>query len=182
MILVACTSLFLIAGIHFFGRRRPAYSHMRHTISELGELGAADMHRVSWGLFFPVGLALAWTWFDLAASAPPVAALAGVIAIGYIGAALFPCDPGSPLQGSWRQALHNLAGGVEYFGGAACLATLGRSQPVYMVLAGVVLVVALLLSVPWVAAMRGLVQRIAECCLFGGLLAASWPAIPWRNS
>ncbi len=171
MILAAATSLFLAAGIWFFGRRRAGYSHMRHTISELGEHGAADMQRVSWGLFFPVGAALAWIWFNLA-PAPPVATLAGVIAIGYIGAALFPCDPGSPLQGSWRQGLHNLAGGIEYLGGAACLATLGKSQPVFMVLAGVVVVAAMLLSVPFAAAVRGFVQRIAECCLFGGLLAA----------
>lgn len=70
MILVACISLFLTAGICFFGRRRMGYSHLRHTISELGEQGAADMQRVSWGLFFPVGLALAWIWFELAPSAP----------------------------------------------------------------------------------------------------------------
>jgi hypothetical protein len=172
VILVACTALFLVAGIHFFGRRRPAYSHLRHTISELGEQGAADMRGVSWGLFFPVGLALAWTWFTLAPSAPQVAALAAVIAIGYIGAALFPCDPGSPVQGSWRQTLHNIAGGVEYIGGAICLARLGSNQPLFMVLAGVVFVVATLLSAPFAARVRGLAQRVAECCLFGGLLAA----------
>jgi hypothetical protein len=130
------------------------------------------MLRVSWGLFLPVGLALAWTWFELAASAPNVAALAGVIAIGYVGAAFFPCDPGSPLNGSWRQVLHNLAGGVEYFGGAACFAALGRSEPAFMGMAGVVLIVGILLPASFIAPFRGLAQRIAECCLFGGLLLA----------
>jgi hypothetical protein len=105
-------------------------------------------------------------------SAPEGATLAGVIAIGYLGAALFPCDVGSPLYGSFRQTTHNLAGGIEYVGGAICLVALGRNEPMFLVPGVVVVVATLLISGRLVAPVRGLVQRISECCLFGGLLLA----------
>jgi hypothetical protein len=38
----------------------------------------------------------------------------------------------------------------------------------------VVIGVAIALSVPAIAAVRGLIQRIAETCLFAGLAAACW--------
>ena len=169
--LVACTALYLASAIYAFGRRKIGYSHISHTISELGERGAPDELTVSWGVFLPVGVAMAITWLAVRDSAPAAASLAGVVAVGYVGGAVFRCDIGSPVHGSWRQTLHNLAGGVEYVGGIACLLSLGRQQPLFAVLAAVVAIATLLVSIP-AASARGLVQRLAEASLFGSLLAA----------
>ena len=169
---VLSTAAALAAGLAIFARRRPAYDALRHTISELGERGARDGRLVSLGLFLPVGLAMAAIAGLQRASLPDVAGLAFAIAVGYLGAAFFPCDPGSPMHGSTRQGLHNLAGGVEYVGGTIALWRLGSQHPSCFVLAGIVAGATLLLSSPhrW----RGLVQRIGEVALFGGLaLAAS---------
>jgi hypothetical protein len=106
-----------------------------------------------------------------------VAALASCIAVGYIGAALFPCDPGSPVSGSARQALHNLAGAVEYIGGGFALTAIARDfgQP-FQVAGFVVLAAAIALTVLPSAPVRGGIQRVAELCLFGGLAFALWRA------
>jgi hypothetical protein len=172
MLLAAITGLYLAAGIYWFGRRRPGYSHSRHTISELGERGAFNALWVSWGVFLPVGLAMAATWLSYRASAAEAATLAAAISIGYVGGAIFPCDPGSPTHGSLRQGIHNLAGGVEYIGGTACLLALGRHHSCFMVPAAVVAISTLMISVPIAASARGLVQRVAECSLFGSLVLA----------
>ena len=169
---VLCIALALAVGVVVFARHRPDYDPFRHTISELGEHGARDGRAVSFGLFLPVGLAMAAVALMQRASMRDAAALAGAIAVGYLGAAFFPCDPGSPMHGSTRQDIHNLAGGVEYVGGAIALWRLGPERPICYVLSGTVAVVALLLSSPhrW----RGFAQRIGEAALFGGLaLAAS---------
>lgn len=82
MLLVIGIGGFLAAGIYLFGRRRPAYSHLRHTISELGERGASDARVVSWGFFFPVGVSLAAISLLYREAAVEAAGLAGAIAIG----------------------------------------------------------------------------------------------------
>jgi Protein of unknown function (DUF998) len=179
-------SLFLAAGIAIFASRRPGYRHLRHTISELGETNAPDARLVSLGLFLPVGVALLGiAGFVFFAAAPhsltgALSGLAACIGAGYAGAALFPCDPGSPLSGSVRQQIHTLAGAVEYIGGAASLATMGRIDvPIpalggaavpWDILAGVVLVSGVALSLEALQRWRGLIQRIAEVVLFGGLV------------
>jgi hypothetical protein len=178
-------SVTLLAALVGFGARRPEYSHLRHTISELGEVGAADSRLVSLGVFLPMGLLFGGAALVAAYRRPESPLAEGVfflalcLAVGYGVAALFPCDPGSPLQGSWRQGLHNLGGGVEYVGGAAALYAISRaiaaSDPLASVLfqGGSLLVLfsALALSVaalPW----RGAVQRVAELVLFGALVFA----------
>ena len=172
-IVVVLTTLALATSIVLFANRRPGYSHIRQTISELGERGAADGRIVSLVVFLPVGLALAAVWYARKDSSPASAALAGVIAIGYCGAALFPCDPGSPAQGSTRQAIHNLAGGVEYLGGAVALWRLGtQGGPLYFVLASVVALAIAFLTVPSLGPWRGVAQRIGEAALFIGLALA----------
>jgi len=160
--------LTLLIGVAFFSIRRRGYSQRRDTLSELGEWGAPGWRAVGWGLFLPVGLAL-WVLATAMAGAPalaPAAGLAACLGIGYVGAALFPCDPGSPLQGSWRQQLHNLAGAVEYVGGAACLYAAGGvfTGPAVLALAG-----GVGLSVSAVRPVRGLLQRVIETLLFVSL-------------
>lgn len=178
--IVLATATFLALAVVAFGSRRADYSHLRHTLSELGEHGGVsprDARLVSWWVFFPIGLALAGVAYllDRTAGTPrSAAALAACVAVGYLVAAIFPCDPGSPLSGSVRQGVHNLGGAVEYAGGALSLFTLARestSPQIFQAAGGVVFAALLLLSFPnpW----RGLVQRIAETALFGGLALAA---------
>jgi len=171
----AIAALYLFAGLLALAPRKPGYSHLRHSISEIGETGAPDQRFVAFGLFLPVGLALLPVAWLVRPALPAAAALALCIAIGYIGAAAFPCDRGSPLSGTPRQAVHNLAGGVEYIGGGFALMALSGTLGQPFKLAGfIVLGAAIAISVVPSSPVRGLIQRIAEICLFGGLAMASW--------
>ncbi len=171
-VLAILSTFFLVAGIVYFGRRKPGYSQFQHTISELGEIGSADARLVGYGLFLSVGLLL----IGLAAlsNGQPLRGLAACVGIGYIVAAFFPCDVGSPSSGSGRQQIHNLGGAVEYIGGAYFITQFVDSQcglQSDMVNAGAAAIFlgAILLSVAQLP-LRGLLQRIIESILFGFLL------------
>lgn len=176
-------ALYLALAIAGFALRRPEYSHLRNTISELGEYGARDSLLAGWGVFFPVGLALAalaglfWKVRVRFRAARPAAALAACVAVGYLVAVFFPCDPGSPFSGSGRQAIHNIGGAVEYFGGAVALVFLARASAqfrwVFTISAIVTLAVAFGISVPELTEVRGLLQRVGEASLFGSLIVAT---------
>jgi hypothetical protein len=155
--------------------RKAGYSHIKHSISEIGEIGAPNQRFVAFGLFLPIGLVLLLVAYLVRPASPAAAALALCIAVGYIGAAAFPCDPGSPLFGTARQVLHNLAGAVEYAGGGFALMKLAESfgQP-FKAAGFVVLGATIALSVLPSNSVRGIIQRIAESCLFGGLALAVW--------
>lgn len=88
----------------------------------------------------------------------------------------FPCDPGAPLWGSWRQMVHNTFGGLEYVGGGLGLLLFGRARrdnyrlAKVLQLSGLLVWLGLLLmTVPGLFAVRGAVQRIIESLLFGWL-------------
>jgi Protein of unknown function (DUF998) len=182
------SSLVLALGVARFASRTPGYRHARHTISELGQIGAPHSIPVSYGLFVPVGLccliigALLRTGVAHRGLSDASSALALSIGAGYVGGGLFRCDPGCPLEGSWRQGVHNLAGGIEYIGGAASLWLMGSSLGklagggtpgvVFTTGACVVVAAAIAMSTPSLFAWRGAVQRVAEVVLFGGLIGS----------
>ncbi|WP_342118124.1 DUF998 domain-containing protein [Pseudoduganella sp. OTU4001] len=166
---------YLAAACAVLGRRKAGYSHWAHTISELGEQGARDQRLVAFGMFLPVGLLLLAVAGLMWREQPHSARLALCIAVGYIGAAFFPCDPGSPGTGSPRQALHNLAGGVEYVGGGlALIAMAPRHGPLTQWCGVIVLGSGFLIGVMPSTGWRGALQRVAESCLFGGLAFSLW--------
>ena len=168
-------ALYLFASLIALAPRKDGYSHIKHSISEIGETGAPNQRFVAFGLFLPIGLILLLVAYIVRPASPAAAALAFCIAIGYIGAAAFPCDPGSPLFGTARQTLHNLAGAVEYAGGGFALMKLseGFGQP-FKAAGFVVLGTAVALAVLPSNSVRGIIQRIAEICLFSGLALAVW--------
>lgn len=179
-------------GTWWFGRRAADYSHLQATISELGAAGARDARAVAWLWFAPSGLVFAVAAAALGEAletddARRAAFTLGLVGAGWIGAAIFPCDPGAPAFGSVRNHLHNLTGGGAYLAGAAGLFEMGRaledSQPVLALLArgagAVVLPGLFLLSLPDVP-MRGLIQRVMEALLHGWLLLASVVALLLR--
>jgi uncharacterized protein DUF998 len=176
--LTAIAAAYLAISLFVLARRTPGYSHVRHTISEIGETGAPHQRFVALGVFLPIGVALLIVAYLLHDDSSAASALAIAIAVGYVGAAAFPCDPGSPLSGSARQSLHNLAGGVEYIGGGFALMTLARDLGgAFQIIGFVVLAAAIALSVMPSTSIRGAIQRIAEACLFGGLASAAWCAV-----
>lgn len=173
--LIVVAGLLLCVGMVVFARRKPGYRHGRDTISELGEIGAPDQHAVAYGWFLPIGLLMAFAGILLVDVDATVAALAACIGVGYLVAVVFPCDPGSPLSGSLRQAIHNLGGGIQYIGGGFALLTFARDGGVgYQVAGFVVLGAAVALTVLPAGSPRGFVQRIAEACLFGAAAMTAW--------
>jgi hypothetical protein len=167
------TSVFLFLSILILASRRSAYSHLRDTISELGEFGAPDQRLAAAGIFLPVGLLLVLVAYLVRPIDQPPATLALCIAIGYLVAAAFPCDPGSPAWGTPRQLVHNLGGAAQYFGGFFALMRLSETLGTPFQIAGFIVgSVGFALSIPAVAPVRGLIQRVAEFCLFAGLTLA----------
>lgn len=176
--LTAIAAVYLFAVLIVLGRQKPEYSRIRHAISEIGEVGAPHQRFVAFGLFLPVGLLLlivAWLVQPVSAAS---AGLALCISIGYLVAAIFPCDVGSPLTGSVRQMIHNLGGAVEYIGGAFALLRIAEDLGSPFRVAGFfVLGAAIALSLTPLASVRGIVQRLAELCLFMGLAFSIWYAV-----
>lgn len=169
--LIAAAIIFgyLLAGILHFQRRRPAYSGWKHTISELGETGAADGARVNYFLFLPIGLALlllAGITYIQDIGSPALMGLSACLGIGYAVAALFPCDQGSPIYGSPRQTIHNIGGIAEYAGGAYFINVAG-----FGVASLIIVGAAFFLS--FSTPIRGGVQRVAEVILFSSLVLTS---------
>lgn len=189
-------TLLVLAGTWTFASMRPDYSHISHTISELGESGTPMAGIVSFGLFLSTGL-LVWLAIYLAyplysserLTSTGLLAFAS-LGLGYVIAAFFPCDPGSPLIGSWRQQVHNLFGLVEYLGTGVGFMAIGFSHVransttagmALIVSGSAVLVGLVLLSIPSLFGVRGLVQRLAELIIFGWLAFASLSLI-FRSS
>ncbi len=181
-------TVLVLVGTWTFALARPEYSHIRHTISELGESGSPISSLVSFGFFLPTGV-LVWVAIVFAypfyardrSTAWGLRAFSS-LGLGYVMAAFFPCDPGSPLMGSWQQQVHNVFGLIEYLGTGAGLMALGWSHTkvessltgMALVLSGVAVLVGLvLLSTPSWVGMRGLVQRVTEVIIFGWLTVAS---------
>jgi len=168
------SSLLLLAGVIYFGWRKPDYNHWHHTISELGEIGSPVARPVNYGLFLPVGLLL---WLvAILTNDEAVAGLAGCIGAGYVVAALFPCDVGSPVSGSSRQQIHNVGGAIEYMGGAYFISQVSAKMTLFdhdlsQLAAITVIAGGVGLSIPRLF-IRGFLQRIIEVVLFGSLLAA----------
>lgn len=173
ILLTLLAVFYLFAALLVLGARKPGYRHLRHTISELGETGAPQARLVAMGVFLPIGIVMLMVAWLVRTFETETLALALCLAIGYLAAALFPCDAGSPMSGSWRQAAHNLGGAVEYIGGAfALMGIAAHAGDPFRTLGIVVLGAAIPISLPPLAGVRGLVQRIAELCLFGGLALA----------
>ncbi len=176
-ILSTITSVYLLIGIIYFGAKKPAYSHRKDTISELGAQGSKFAGMVNNGLFLPVGMLL----FTIALLNTTNSVLAGLslsLGIGYMVAGFFPCDPGSPLRGTVRQQIHNIGGFIEYAGGLVYLMRASNQGLRFFSLdykiAGYGLIVCIILISLPKSSFRGLAQRAAELILFGSLVQLSF--------
>jgi hypothetical protein len=162
----------------YYGRRKPGYSHVRDTISELGEAGSPVGSVVSYVGFMAIGIFL-WLFLIVAARTVPNEATEpfwalSLIGAGYVGGAIFRCDPGAPAFGSWSNGLHNLFGFGEYAGAAAGFAML-RESDYWSPLSGIMqyaggLVAVCILGISFPHPFRGLIQRVAEATIFAGIV------------
>jgi hypothetical protein len=182
LVLAVVTAAMAASVPIYFGSRKPGYSHVRHTISELGEIGSPVGRSVSYIGFLSTGISL-WLFLLVAARALPHEStealfLLSLVGAGYVGGAIFRCDPGAPLIGSWRNTLHNVFGGLEYLGAAGAFTTLKNTafwSPLseLMVYAGG-LVFVCLWGISFPHPFRGLVQRVAETTIFLGVVLVGW--------
>ncbi|CAN1515125.1 Protein of unknown function DUF998 [Caulobacteraceae bacterium] len=153
----------------------PGYSHVSQYISELGATGAPHGRLVSLGGFLPVGVLLT-TFAGLAALIPPRGVLKTLgciglflFALGYLGAAVFPCDFGCrPETPSGSQMLHMAFGLAGYILAPLTLAVLAiasRKWPGAKALFPLGLVCAVVAGIAFFTMadpFAGLFQRVLE--------------------
>lgn len=179
--LLVLNAVYLTVSIIYFGRKLPTYSHVRDTISELGENGSFFEKTVAYKVFLPVGLILIASAVTLYFQDLPtdirlnLCGLLACVGIGYVIAAFSPCDPGSPLTGSVRQSIHNLGGVIEYIGGAYFL--IKTALPIFPILGYLIISTSVAMSFSFFVPWRGLIQRVAEAGLFGGIIFLSIQAL-----
>ncbi|MEM7353536.1 MAG: DUF998 domain-containing protein [Acidobacteriota bacterium] len=186
--LASVTAVYLLLSVIWLARQHGSYSHVRQTISELGEVGSPVAGKAAWFSFAPVGVLCGLSllairpWLPSDENVTAGLLLFGFVALGYLLAAVFPCDAGAPLVGSWRNQVHNLIGGFEYLGALGGLDLLHRSledfsQWSQLGLASQVafqIVLLGFLGTLWPSPFRGLAQRIGEGAIFGWLAFAGW--------
>ena len=172
-------AVFYIAG----GALKPGYSHAANFISELNATGTPWAQELGLLGFVPLGLLVAA--FLLVAY--PLARLSGRSRAGFLllwsqpiaflGAALAPCDPGCPGDGSLQQQIHNVLGLVTYLSAAAGFLLLSFHH--HLGLSGKLLFrlacfawlgLFILMLVPELSPVRGLLQRTADAILWASLL------------
>jgi len=175
--LLVLTTSYLIVSIIYFGRKLPMYSHVRDTISELGEKGSLLERTVAYKVFLLVGFMLilsagALYFQDLRTDMQlNLCGLLACVGVGYAIAAFYPCDPGSPLTGSTRQSIHNFGGVIEYIGGAYFL--IKTALPIFPILGYLIISCSVAMSFSSLSSWRGFIQRVAEVGLFAGIIFLS---------
>jgi hypothetical membrane protein len=167
----------------FFASLRPGYSHITNTISELGETGAPFARQVALALFLPVGL-LVWLALWLVHREVPdrnaslILAAMSCLGTGYVMGAVFPCDPGAPLWGSWQTQTHNVFGCLDYEGTAIGFLLMSRycarrsatiPAGLFLMAGALVLIGLALIALPATFPIRGAAQRATEVIQFTGL-------------
>jgi len=189
--LLTTTTLVLIFGIvvpSTLGFMWPDYSAAKNYLSELG---AIDAPHADWMNFFGfLPLSILWTVSLLMLlRIPPKSALLtlGVLlligtSVSYMGAVIFPCDTGCPLEGSQRQFMHNALGVIGYITAPPGLALLGAHYMktgnrflglLTLFAAGSALLGFLALGSSEAAPMKGAWRRLADFSLFFWIFAAA---------
>ncbi len=160
-------ALWLMAGVLLFQRLTPGYEAHRETISELATRDAPHQWTVRLALFLPVGLLCLYpAILHFLEQNWAVAALGLALATGYLGAAAFPADPGSPLGGSLANRLHNLTGAIMYAGGGISLIAATGQAPGSLAIGVVTLIGLTGLGPNDPTGYRGYLQRTLEIFLF----------------
>ncbi len=162
------------------GAMQGGYSAEAQYLSELGAIGAPHEALINFGSFLPVGLAIIVLVVGLYRSMPRTLLVRlGVlflltVAIGYLDAFFFHCDPGCPAEGSNRQAMHNLGGLIEYVGAITGLFLIffgirkstSQAFSIFTLFAALLVLTAfIMMATPAMEAWKGGWQRLAEYAL-----------------
>lgn len=157
------------------------YSSMSHYLSELGAVGAPHAAIINIFGFLPVALATAIllsviAFRQLRTNRGRIGAvLVGIgLATGYLIAVFFPCDLRCPVQGSPRQAVHNLAGLIQYPLGALGLILMGQDLKRHkgalgwlFILSGCAMAIGFVMMIlPDQHGLRGFWQRLGDYSAF----------------
>lgn len=180
-------SLYWLCGVIYLPTLLANYDAISQTISELSTISTPLANRINFGWSLPLGLLQCWAVLTeyrqrhISVEVRKGLAAFGCVGIAYVACSFFPCDPGAPLWGSWRQTVHNAFGGLEYAGGGFGLLLLGKARrenyrlAMALQLSGLLVWLGLLLmTVPGLFGVRGAVQRVIEALLFGWL---AWGSI-----
>ena len=164
-------AFYLVLTLAYFGRKKPGYSHIKHTISELAESGSNTEKQVSYLVFLPVGVTMGVMTL-LVKSNEPAFLFSVSLAFGYLAASLFPIDSDAPFFGSWKNIVHNLSAGISYVLAMSAFEDVAHDTEFPYAL-GKFLIMAFLVSIyiPYVRDYRGLLQRIVEIAIFSGLIS-----------
>lgn len=173
----------LVSGVflpEFLGATRSDYSSFGNYISELGASGSSTEELTNRLVFPLVGISgfliIIALWYRLPDSKgirSGLICLALGLPCAYIGAAIFPCDLGCPVEGSGSQSIHNLLGLIQYplaVIGFVLLAANLKSHPVWR--AGFALAAAamaigfVMMLMPSQENLRGLWQRMGDYTAF----------------
>lgn len=166
---------YLAIATTLLGWHTPGYLAGRDSLSHLGENGRRYARVTNLGVFLPIAIGCGW----LALQAVPFSPQQGLslsLAIGYLGAVLWPLQASPHPANRW----HYLAGGIEYIGGIAALAwagaTTNNAASIYLLVAGLTLLGITRSFVPATKIRAGQWQRLAEASLFLGQFLLLSPA------
>jgi hypothetical protein len=168
MYLLATLIIYLFSAVTYYAAKVPAYSHLKHTLSELGANGTEFEKAVGFKVFMPVGLGFILLAGLTYATNWPVAVLSGAMGFSYFLSAFFPCDPGTPTSGSWKNSVHNLVGGVAYVIMGYQLKQLIDFQIGWHAEVAFIALAVFLFNfiIGWPKQLVGLTQRLAEAAVF----------------
>lgn len=184
--LVALAAIMVLVETIWFASLQPGYSHVIHTISELGATGTLHARLVAYGFFLPVGLLVWLALWLVYVEVPdrevvPILFALSFLGLGYTMSAFFPCDPGAPFFGTWRTQVHNVLGYVDYEGTGIGLLLTARysmrrnatSHAIAFLITGTVVLIGLaLLATQTGHHFRGSIQRVTEVFQFTGVFFA----------
>lgn len=187
---LAVSALLMFCGIALptaLGALWADYYPARSFLSELGATGAPYATVMNMAGFLPVGVLWALAAVLLYVRSPKSALLAAGVfllfgnAVSYIGASVFPCDAGCPLEGSETQAMHNLLGVIGYLATPPALFCLGiaffkSNRPLAILTSFTAAACAagfVMMASPEAAPVRGLAQRSVDFTQFVWMFAAA---------
>lgn len=173
----------LFSGIilpELLGATRLDYSSFSNYLSELGARGTSTQFLTNRLAFPVVGISCILVVIALWHRLPKLSGVrAGLICLvlgiplGYIGAAVFPCDYGCPVEGSASQAIHNLLGLIQYPLGVIGFALLSlnlTSRPLWRIICAVAAAAMaigfVMMLIPGQANFRGAWQRLSDYTAF----------------
>ncbi|WP_428407904.1 DUF998 domain-containing protein [Hyphococcus sp.] len=187
---IAASVLLILCGVLLpsaLGILWAEYDPASSYLSELGASGAPHAAIMNYGGFLPVGILWALAATMLYARSPKNGLLlAGAFlllgnSVSYLGASIFHCDAGCPMEGSGSQAMHNLLGVIGYLATPPALACIGLASlshnkllaSLSFLTAAACLIGFVTMASPEAAHIRGLAQRSVDFTQFFWMFAAA---------